>query len=327
MALKTDGDAPTLDDARRAAQALIDAGVGEVWLYGSVARGEAGPCSDIDLVAVLDHLEYRERSRNKKRLDAVAERACGRHVEAMVTDRAEWRIQREDVSGSFVSAISDDLMYLAGYPVPDGVDWNKAQVMASSDEDLARERIRSVLLHLTKIDTAALPSTSERELAELDDPGDYLMARGGRLVVVCEAADMGVENAAKAVAVLSDVKAQTLWTHDVRRIVADLDAEDASAFMELMAAAPELVKSPDYVTMWRNRGAYGTPTEGMTAQEVATPAFARAIGLIACDVAAYAADFLERRIGAHTDIDDVRRWSIRVKTRLNTSNLATGNPL
>ena len=49
--------APTLDDARRAAQALVDAGVGEVWLYGSVARGESEPGSDIDLVAVLDDLE------------------------------------------------------------------------------------------------------------------------------------------------------------------------------------------------------------------------------------------------------------------------------
>ena len=64
-----------------------------------------------------------------------------------------------------------------------------------------------------------------------------------------------------------------------------VDDEGTDAFARLLAAAPELVRSPGYVTTWRTRGAYGTPTEGRTAQEIATPPFARAIGLIACDVA------------------------------------------
>ena len=45
------------------------------------------------------------------------------------------------------------------------------------------------------------------------------------------------------------------------------------ALSELLADAPDLVKSPDYVAMWCTRGAYGSPTEGKTAQEIATPAF------------------------------------------------------
>ena len=61
VALATRGDAPTLDDAHRVAQALVDVGVGEVWLYGSVARGQSEPGSDIDLVVVLDDLEHRRR--------------------------------------------------------------------------------------------------------------------------------------------------------------------------------------------------------------------------------------------------------------------------
>ena len=109
MAVVTREVAPTLDDARRAAQALVDAGVGEVWLYGSVARGESEPGSDIDLVAVLDDLEYRRRLSTKRDLQEVARAACGRWVEVLVTDRAEWRIQREQVSASFISAISCDL--------------------------------------------------------------------------------------------------------------------------------------------------------------------------------------------------------------------------
>ena len=309
MALVTSDVAPTLDDARLAARALVDAGAGEVWLYGSVARGESVPGSDIDLVAVLDDLEYRRRHRAKSELQGVARQACGRRVEVLVTDRAEWRIQREQVSASFVSAISCDLQLLeCSSAATIDVDWGKEQVMATSNGELALERMRGVLLNLTKIDASRTPSLQEQELADDDDPGDYLLVRGGRLVVLCEAADMAVENAAKAVGVLSGVKAQTLWEHDVGEIVGELDEEDADAFRDLLAMAPELVKSPDYVTMWRTRGAYGSPTEGMTAQEVATPAFAGAIGLIACDVAEYAAEAVERRVGeGHKDIAADRR--------------------
>ena len=56
-----DAAAPTIDDARRAGQALADAGAREVMVFGSVAKGEARPYSDIDLVVVLDDLDYRSR--------------------------------------------------------------------------------------------------------------------------------------------------------------------------------------------------------------------------------------------------------------------------
>ena len=78
-----------MDDARRAAEALVAAGVGEVWLYGSVARGEQHAGSDIDLVAVLDDLEYRRRLSVTQDLRQVARQACGQWVEVLVTDRPE----------------------------------------------------------------------------------------------------------------------------------------------------------------------------------------------------------------------------------------------
>ena len=196
--------------------------------------------------------------------------------------------------------------------------------MATSNDELALERLRGVLLNLTKIDASRTPSLHERELADDDDPGDYLLVRGGRLVILCEAADMAVENAAKAVGVLSGVKAQTLWEHDVKEIVGELDDEDTDAFRKLLAAAPDLVKTADYVSMWRTRGAYGSPTETKTAQEVATPGFAKAIGLIACEVAAYAAGAVQRRIDDHSDIADVRRWAARVGAAMREHDLATG---
>ena len=115
-------------------RSAADALVGEVWLYGSVARGEARNGSDIDLVAVLDDLDYRKRSGVAMRLLRAAENACERRVELIVTDRAEWRVQREDVPASFISAILCDLMLLScNSDTMVEVDWDKDQVMPTSD--------------------------------------------------------------------------------------------------------------------------------------------------------------------------------------------------
>ena len=58
------------------------------------------------------------------------------------------------------------------------------------------------------------------------------------------------------------------------------------------------------------------------AQKIATPAFARANGLIAYAVAAYAAQAVDRRIGSHQDAADVRRWAMRVRGYLTDHDLA-----
>ena len=61
--------APSLDDARRAADAVTVEGVCRVLLFGSLARGEQTPDSDIDLVVILDDLDYRTRHRRKVKFE------------------------------------------------------------------------------------------------------------------------------------------------------------------------------------------------------------------------------------------------------------------
>ena len=318
-------EAPTVDDARSAAEALVAEGVSEVWLYGSVARGEAHYGSDIDLVAVFDDLDYRKRWGVVRRLQRVAVGACGRAVEVLVTDRAEWRIQCERVTASFASAISCDLKLLACSPDPSGeVDWDKEQVMATSNEELAIERLRSITANLHKISAILGPERYEQELARGNDRMEYESVRAARMIMICEASQLAVENAAKAVAVLGGAPAPQLWVHDIAQIVESIDGPLSEDLRMLLRSAPELVKHEGYITMWRTRGAYKTSTEGMTAQEIATPAFTRAIIHITCDIADYTARTARHYLGPGTTITELGKWSQTIRRRLTDYDITTG---
>lgn len=318
---------PTVDDARRAADALIGAGAGQVWLYGSVARGESHRRSDIDLVAVFDDLEYRRRVRTTIELQRLAERACGYRVQVLATDRPEWRIQQEEVSASFASAISCDLRLLACSTESGAeVDWDKEQTAATSNEELAVERLESVLVSLDKVNANRDPSSAEQESADSGDASDYLEARGARLIVVCEAAAMAIENGAKAVGTLTGAPAPTLWSHNIDKIVDSLGPDDAEAMRALISSAPDLVKSAGYITMWRTIGVYGTPGEGLTVYEVASPEFAAAIAEMACKVAVHAVERAAGLIPPNRLQDKLRRRSSTVQGHFAAYDIGTGRP-
>ena len=104
--------APTLEDARAAGLALTDAGAREVLAYGSVVVGGADPVSDIDLVAIFDDVDYKDRWRLKLRLVDIAHDACGHYMDILVTDVPEWAAQNK-MASSFAAAIRDDLVPVA----------------------------------------------------------------------------------------------------------------------------------------------------------------------------------------------------------------------
>ena len=321
-------DTPTLEDARSAADALVAEGVSEVWVYGSVARGESRSSSDIDLVAVFDDIDYRQRLGVTMRLQRVARRASGYPVEVMVTDRAEWRIQREDVPASFVSAISCDLILLTCNPdTPGEVDWNKEQVMPASDSELAVERLQAAIVHLSKIFANLDPGRPERALAYDGDRLDYEMVRSSRMIMICEASHLAMENAAKAIAVLGGVPAETLWTHDIKKLVDSLDDRVSEELRTLLLNEPESVKHEGYITMWRTCGAYGTRGEGLTIQEIATPDFARAMALISCDIADYTARTVRHYLGPQDTAAKLAEWSRTISRHLIRHDITTGEPV
>ncbi len=89
---------------RRLIPSIVDDVVSEVHpariiLFGSVARGEAGPDSDLDLLVVLDELDPAERARlmGAVRFAITAPAA----IDVLVTDVDEYE-RRKDVNGSLL---------------------------------------------------------------------------------------------------------------------------------------------------------------------------------------------------------------------------------
>ncbi len=78
-------------DLRRAVTALVArrAGVREVWLFGSLARGNATPRSDADLLIVVDQDTRRPMDRIPEFLLLL--QGLGRPVDALVLTAAEWK--------------------------------------------------------------------------------------------------------------------------------------------------------------------------------------------------------------------------------------------
>ena len=318
-------DAPTLGEARRAADALMAAGVGQVWLFGSLARGDQRSVSDIDLVAVFDDLDYRNRWRMEAELRTVASAAAGGPVDVLVTDRPEWRIQQRRVPASFAAAIGKDLTLLADRPATE-VDWDKAQSMATTNEQLAQQRIDDVAGQLTRIIGLLWPSRDEDAAAAAGDRDRHCRLTAARLIGLCDAAHMAVEGSLKAVGTLAGVAAKLLHAHDVGAIADALPPGERDAMVALIASAPELVKSPDYITMWRTKGVYRTLGEGMTAQDVATPAFTAAITAIAAEVASAAADRLARRGVEPASAATIRAHAEEVRDHIARIDLGSGEP-
>lgn len=89
---------------RRLIPSIVDDVVSEVHpariiLFGSVARGEAGPDSDLDLLVVLDDLDPAARARLMGSLRfAISAPAA---IDVLVTDVDEYE-RRKDVNGSLL---------------------------------------------------------------------------------------------------------------------------------------------------------------------------------------------------------------------------------
>ena len=264
--------APRRADAERAAVALAEAGVGRVVLFGSVARGDAGERSDIDLMAIYDDLDYGERWERRCELAGLAGRAAKFPVDVSVTDLAEWRMRTTRVATSFEGRVARDGVVLVDRPAAVDVDWDKKMVAPDSDYAEAvkrleetRDALRGLLRHLR-------PDPDED--AQDENVRAWIL---GRLRRGCGEAHMTVELAVKALIHLESDPDRPAWGHDIGKLCARLPEPHRSTLFTLLEPL-----GADAITPRRTDAFYRSGID-------ATPELLADLARTACRVASYAA--------------------------------------
>ena len=260
-------EAPSIRDAERAAEALADAGVPVVLLHGSVARGCQHADSDIDLVAVLDDLDYSDRWRRRSELEALASEAAGWPVEVFVTDRPEWRHRSLRMRTSFEAGIAPGAVVMRELP-PDGVDWTKEIGMPASDFDEAAASLRNTNQGLSGLRNELTPGDNAREAHAAGDPLDYSVEVASRLRGTCSRSQSAVENALKALIHLSADEAPGK-VHSLDELAGRIPERLRPAVAAAMAGfdLPE-------ISEWRQRGTYPADFPEMALEDLVIVAHA-----------------------------------------------------
>lgn len=288
-------------------------------LFGSVACGRATVGSDIDLVAIFDDIDYRERLGIRSELCAVAGSVVDSPVEVFVTDRAEWRRRTQEVSASFEAGIAASAVVLVDRPAG-AVRWDKEIGLADNNTDEALGRFDEASKALSTMTRAMHPDEWE-----VTHPRDHRTR--WRLIDVCSAGAMATETALKALAAAHDTPAPHKHridllvplagprTHDVRTALADLETNTVARGDEPYGD----------LSIWRAAGTYiaDRPDIGVDTVAAMAPRIARAAtavtAIAAEELDAVAPDAPEVPRARHiTELADgtVTAYDLRTGTRI-----------
>ena len=276
MAVVAPPEAPTREDAEAAAAALLAAGVDEVLLFGSVARGTASSFSDIDLVAIFADLDYSERRVRRQELEATAGAVVAWPVQVHVTDRPEWRARVERVSTSFERRIAVEAVPVAAAADGRPVDWGKEMVLPMSDPQQALRYFDARVVPRLR-DVAAAATRGHAESDPHLSPARQERARLQRLATLCTAAALTAETSLKALAVLHGETAPT--EKDMKRaghsIARGLGLVPDAARPEAAAVFDRHGVDLGVLSAWRERNTYPDDADVLHADaERLAPAYA-----------------------------------------------------
>ncbi len=181
-----------MGDAKRAAGLLEGLGAVQVMVTGSVPRGEAGEFSDIDLVAVLEDLDYGQRRRLEREWSEVVGREVGHRVDMSVTDRPEVAYLLECVPASSLTNLVVQAVTLRGEPARPAANGAKRLECPMSNREAADVTIRgamaalrSAVHNMAEIEDMG-PATDDLSLAEREDLGAECSQLSERCRQVCE---------------------------------------------------------------------------------------------------------------------------------------------
>ena len=307
---------PSETAARCAAEALADTGAGKVLLFGSVARGNQGTDSDIDLVAIFDDLDYSDRWALRSELARAAETACGHIVDVHVTDRPEWARRVRQVSASFEAGIAPGAVALVDLPAGD-VNWDKEIGLPDTNEKEAAQRLDDVRRELSMLRNCLTPSSWETGATEAGRIAECDRLRRDRLIDVCSKAAMAIEHSVKALITLDGRPVRHL--HDIGKLLGDIPARRSAvdrAFGGLTYRE---------VSIWRSAGTDAADRPELTVSETADLA-GRLIAAACAVVNVAIAEFGARRMAA--DLATATRLIlVTIRDHLNAADLVTGDPI
>ena len=301
---------PCVADAERAAEAVAAEGVSEVLLFGSVARGDAGPYSDIDLVAIHGDLDYSIRRERSDELGRLASAATGHRVFVYVTDWPEWTRRSTEVSTSLEYAITADAVTLYRRE-PNGVRWGKEIGMPATNREEAAGRLDNARRALFGVDSHLTISRPEIGALEDRDPGHYMFGIRDRMCRLCADAQMATETSLKALIHLGGIRPAR--THDLNELLGALPAAQRDHLRGMFVEV-----TPEQASKWREAGAYEYADWSL--DRLVPHACHMARTSIA--VSRYAADYLpDTEVARH-----IHKVAARAEERLDRWDLTAADP-
>ena len=307
-----------MDDARRAAASVAELDPGMVLLFGSVARGEQRPGSDLDLCLVFDDLGDYSQRRNlindaRSRIRALT----GFESDVKITDRAEWRIRTVECKSSFERHIASHAVSLTNRPPARPVDYSKEIGMAPSDAAQAEGALASTQKALNTLNRHLPPDSTE---TEADNPADAARARHWRMLDICASAQSVMETALKSLihALEGDHPDRT---HNISGLIdhaskSGLSGQQARRLRDAMGTI-----TGRQASVWREISTYpgdlylpGDPND-------ATPQFATRMATAAIHIAQECALLIDTALGNETENSaKVKQLAANASTRIHLIN-------
>lgn len=306
--------APTMADARRAAEALAEEGAARVVVFGSVASGEATEGSDIDLIAIYDDIDYSKRRELAAPARSAAGSAAGFRVDVIVTDRPEWRMRTTRVRTSLEARAARTGTVLLDRQAGT-VYWDKEMVMPTDDYREALYRLGHVGDALEDLHQRLEPGRMQALYVELGAVEAAHLAGLGRMLALGGFCQSAVEASVKALLHLTAQPRRRPWGHRIENLCREL----SSPTWEHVVGSLLSPVTPEEITPWHRWSRYHEPgKDPAPVAEVVEPLIRSA-----CRLAVYTAG----RFGSEPQAWRVSACAGEINEHLDSHDLETGHPL